>query len=275
MLKLNVILAGLMLPLVGGLSAAQQSGEDQQLQNALTLYQQQKYSEAATLFSDLHTRAPRQVVYLNNLAAAQMALGDVEQALQTLQQAMATSENYTIAQKNINELYAYKASLAYAKALDKNDSGKMPQLTLVTVLESGVAENKAPVEAPTDIQPAVSEPDITQQLTELTASWATAWMQGDVDGYLGVYAADFYPDGKTSHEEWVNQRRYRLRNSKQVQVNYTQLNVFVASDQQSAIVEFVQFYQSGSYQDKVRKQLQWKFEAGHWRINKETVIENL
>lgn len=275
MLKLNVILAGLMLPLVGGLSAAQQSGEDQQLQNALTLYQQQKYSEAATLFSDLHTRAPRQVVYLNNLAAAQMALGDVEQALQTLQQAMATSENYTIAQKNINELYAYKASLAYAKALDKNDSGKMPQLTLVTVLESGTAENKAPVEAPTDIQPAVSEPDITQQLTELTASWATAWMQGDVDGYLGVYAADFYPDGKTSHEEWVNQRRYRLRNSKQVQVNYTQLNVFVASDQQSAIVEFVQFYQSGSYQDKVRKQLQWKFEAGHWRINKETVIENL
>jgi tetratricopeptide (TPR) repeat protein len=270
---LKTVLAGLFLWSLAVVSSA--ATDEQQLTDAVAFYQQQKYAEAETIFADLHKREPEQMVYLNNLAAVQIAKGDVELALKTLQQAIDTDENYSITQKNINELYAYKASQAYAKALDKEDNSKPPQLVLITALKP--LQQQAPVVVS---EPVVTSPEVTEKtpeeiLTTLTASWAQAWMQSDVEQYLQLYAANFNPDGKTSHEEWLNQRRYRLRNSKEVQVSYNQLAVFVNADKKSAIVEFVQLYRSGSYQDKVRKQLLWSYEADNWRIAKETVIETL
>lgn len=285
MRTLNRVIVSLLLCCASVYTIAQPAAEAQQLKEALNLFQQQKYKEAAALFGDLHQRSPKQAGYLNNLAAAQMAQGEVELALQTLQRAIETSDSYTITQKNINELYAYKASQAYARALDKEEAGQTPQLILVTAIDA--ADSETPTSAaPPEVVPAAvnevaeaqtinSEPVIQQQLTELTANWAAAWMQGDVESYLQLYSATFNPDGNTSHDEWVSQRRFRLRNSKQVQVSYNQLSVYVAASQQAAIVEFVQFYQSGSYQDKVRKQLLWINDNNQWRISKETVIENL
>ncbi|MCK4708900.1 MAG: hypothetical protein KAU21_09805, partial [Gammaproteobacteria bacterium] len=107
------------------------------------------------------------------------------------------------------------------------------------------------------------------------AAWAKAWMQADIKSYLAIYSQQFQPADQLSYQDWAAQRRYRLRHSKEVKVNYNQLKVYLDADETKAIVEFVQQYQAGQYQDKVKKQLFWVLEGDNWLISREQVTEKL
>jgi len=252
-----------------------------QLKTGLDLIQQKKYQQAELHFQDLNQKYPEQILYLNNLAVALMAQSKTEQALESLNNSVDADKNYSVMQKNISQIYAYMASKAYENALANTSDTKaqtnLPELSLmteiITVNELLAVSNNQQIDVDAEIE--VVSDDVITILEERIAVWANTWMQADFKSYLEIYSKKFQPAEQLSYQDWVAQRRYRLRHSKQVKVNYNQLKVYLDADKASAIVEFVQQYKAGKYQDKVKKQLYWVLEGDNWLISREQVIEKL
>jgi len=248
--------------------------QNQQLQQGLNLVQEKKYQQAETYFKQLNSQYPDQITYLNNLAAVQMAQGKTELALKNLKQASVADKTFSVMQKNISDIYAYMASQAYAKALEKKQSTALPELALISELKTKpVAEIKAEKQAVEIV--AKTEQQLTEEIEEKASFWSKSWMAGNFKDYLSAYSEKFVPSGGLSYDKWRAQRRYRLRHSKQVEVSYNQLNIFFNAEKTLAIMEFVQQYKAGQYNDKVKKQLYWQSENGSWLIAREQVIEKL
>lgn len=251
--------------------------QDEQLKLGLILIQEKKYQQAETYFEKLKSEYPDQITYLNNLAVAQMAQGKAESALDNLKTAAVSDKYYSIMQKNISDIYAYMASQAYSKALEKQQAPSLPALASISEVKL-LIEAVVEVEETTEL-PVLAEIDTDQKLQEIIKSnvgaWANAWMRGDSKEYIAVYSTYFKPANNLSYKDWLAQRRYRLRHSKQVEVSYNQLSIFFNVEKTTAIMEFVQHYKAGKYQDKVRKQLYWQLENDSWLIAREQVIEKL
>lgn len=280
----------LLLFLVGNVQAEIAVNNDQ-LKIGLDLIQQKKFKLAEEHFIVLKQQFPDQVTYLNNLAVAQMAQGKTEQALENLNTVIAADKFFSVTQKNISHIYAYMASQAYSKALDKKDEPTPPELAVLsqvmTVFEApAVAEEVTVEEAITEEiipEQIISEEIVPEELAEnpeavleeKTAAWASAWMEGNFKAYLSNYSDQFQPAGQLSYKDWLAQRRYRFRLSKDIQVSYNQLKVYIDSAKTTAIVEFVQQYKAGDYQDRVIKQLYWVLEGDNWLISQEQVTEKI
>ncbi|MDH5425172.1 MAG: tetratricopeptide repeat protein [Gammaproteobacteria bacterium] len=253
--------------------------QDAQLKLGLELIQQKNYQQAEDHFQKLKLQYPSQVTYLNNLAVAQMAQGKTEQALESLKAAMISDKQFSVTQKNISQIYAYMAAQAYAKALDKKVTAQLPGLDSIVELKAAQQEPQTIVVSTDKNQQKKSDAEITSQLTVVLSakveSWAKAWMKGDVKSYLATYSEKFQPGGNLSYQDWLAQRRYRLRNSKQVVVSYTEVDVYFNAEKDSALIEFTQKYQTDTYQDQVRKQLYWSLENQTWLITREQVTEKL
>lgn len=247
------------------------------LKQGITLYQQQHYKQAVKVFKQLHEHYPDHPVYLNNLAVAQMALGEFDAALQSLQQAMNTHKDYAVTQKNISSVYAYMAAEAYNKALDDAKPVSRPELELLTELPRiDSSDNPSDITMSTnEAIEVVNKETIQSILEQQTKHWIQSWSDSQVDDYLDHYSNQFQPSDNQSFQNWQAQRRYRLKSQSNISISYNQLKVYTDQDQQYAIVEFIQDYSSGRYQDKVRKQLHWNLEDGHWRIVREDVIQKL
>ena len=252
-----------------------------QLKAGLDLIQQKKYQQAELHFQKLNQQYPDQILYLNNMAVALMAQSKTEQALQSLNNAVAADKNYSVMQKNISQIYAFMASKAYTNALADsqaiNSQTSLPELSLITeitpVKESLAVSNNQETELVVELEVVTEE--VAAILEAKIAAWAKAWMQADIKSYLAIYSQQFQPADQLSYQDWAAQRRYRLRHSKEVKVNYNQLKVYLDADETKAIVEFVQQYQAGQYQDKVKKQLFWVLEGDNWLISREQVTEKL
>lgn len=258
--------------LMAGVVYASAVDQKQQLAFGLELIQQKKFTEAETHFLSLAKQFPEQISYRNNLAVVQMAQGKAQQALENLNSIIASDQFYSVTQKNINDIYAFMASQAYSKALDKEDKVKLPELAALDAMMPVKAAAEIVVENKPEGK---NQQQLTTELITKTKDWAQFWMQGDIERYLASYSLTFKPSGNISYQDWKSQRRYRLKHSKQVTVSYNQVKVYFDSDQKSAIVEFVQKYSAGNYQDTVKKQLHWVLEAEGWRITQEQVIEQI
>jgi len=252
-----------------GVAQAEIPAQNDQLKAGLELLQKKKFKLAEDHFIALNKQFPDQMTYLNNLAVAQMAQGKAEQALENLNTVIASDKYFSVTQKNITQIYSFMASQAYSKALDKKDAPVIPELAIL----SDVMPTNVAVPAPTEVVKEEVKENLDIILEQKTASWASAWMKGDINDYLSNYSENFKPFGKLSYNDWVAQRRYRFRLSKDIQVSYNQLKIYVDSAKMSAIVEFSQQYKAGEYQDKVKKQLYWVREGDRWLIAQEQVTE--
>ena len=259
------------LLLVASFTVEANNSDQQSLSKGLELIEQQKFSEAEKHFLSLSQASPQQVSYLNNLAVVQMAQGKTEQALENLNTIISADKFYSVTQKNINDIYAFMASQAYARALDKKDQATPPQLATITELMP-VVDN---VESVEEKIPEVVEVNHEALLKNKTQNWASAWMNGDFQQYLAHYSEQFKPADGLAYKEWLSQRRYRLRHSKQVQVSYNQVKVYFGSENKTAIVEFIQHYSAGNYQDTVKKQLYWQWSNNDWLIVQEQVTDKI
>jgi len=271
---MKTVLALLLFSAVAQAAVDSAEVQNQQLQQGLNLIQEKKYQQAENFFKELNTQYPDQITYLNNLAAVQMAQGKTALALKNLKQAAITDKTFSVMQKNISDIYAYMASQAYVKALEKKQKTALPKLALISELKTkAVAEIKAEkeIEEPAE----KSEQQLMTELEGRALFWSKAWMAGNFKDYLSAYSEEFIPSDGLSYKKWRAQRRYRLRHSKQVEVSYNQLNIFFNADKTLAIMEFVQQYKAGQYNDKVKKQLYWQSENGSWLIMREQVIEKL
>jgi hypothetical protein len=252
--------------------------QDEQLKLGLNLIQDKKFQQAETYFEELKTQYPTQITYLNNLAVVQMALGKTEDALTNLKAAMVSDKYFSVTQKNISDIYAYMASQAYSKALEKQQNIPLPNLASISDIKIVLVAKEVTAEEESSTTE-LSQEETDKQLKELIEAkasvWVQSWMKGDSKAYISNYSKSFKPADNLTYQDWLAQRRYRLRHSKQVEVSYNQLNVFFNLDKTTAVMEFVQNYKAGTYQDKVRKQLYWQLEDDSWLISREQVIEKL
>ncbi|MDH5392061.1 MAG: hypothetical protein OEY11_02620 [Gammaproteobacteria bacterium] len=254
--------------------AADEKPEHQQLKLGLELIEQKKYQQAEKYFVQLKQQHPQQIAYLNNLAVAQMAQGKMQQALENLKAALTADKYIAVSQNNMSSIYAYMASQAYSKALDKASTNTLPQLASITEIKPALTAQPATEKAKP--LPALQTQDELKRLFEKKMNvWIKAWSKGDTQLYLANYSKNFMPAAKLSYKDWLALRRYRLRHSKQVEVSYNQFDMFLNAAKTTAIVEFVQHYRAGKYRDKVRKQLYWRLEGDRWLITREQVTEKL
>lgn len=99
-------------------------------------------------------------------------------------------------------------------------------------------------------------------------NWIAAWSNRDVQAYLDMYVPSFRPASGINHDQWVAQRKSVLGRARQVSLEITDLQIAM-KDAKRAVATFEQRYQSTSYQDVVRKTLEWKEVGGRWLISQE------
>lgn len=289
--KAQQLLSLLVLSLLCVFNANAKLDEQQRLQNDRQLFSQAvnystlgQWEKAEPIYRDLLTRYKDWPEPRNNLAVLLLNTNRVDEARLMLEQAVISLPSFRISQNNRTQLYNYLASKAYDKALGVEESRSLPQMQLiedihlpVQVIEKTV---EVIVEKPVEVKPvitAVETNDYQQlngQISEQLSNWVRAWSEGDVDNYLQAYHSGFQPEDNTkSFEEWKNIRRARLRFSKNVDVSFDGLKVFLDGAGNRALVEFKQNYHSSSYQDRVLKQLFMQKDQEKWLILSERVIK--
>lgn len=101
------------------------AGEDVRLVflKARALAAQGRLSEAQAVYQDMTTRFPELPEPWNNLAAVQVAQGQLDAALHSLQMALLTDPGYAAAQANLGDVYLMLAARAYRQAADHGVPG--------------------------------------------------------------------------------------------------------------------------------------------------------
>ncbi|MEJ5992763.1 TolC family outer membrane protein [Ramlibacter sp. PS3R-8] len=155
---------------------------------------------------------------------------------------------------------------------------RTPAPTLSAALERPDASAAAPVvvapaapaAAPVVVAPAApaAAPSMDAVLSALE-TWRAAWARRDVDAYLRSYGPAFVAPQGMERKAWEQRRRAIIGKSSGVSVDLGQPEVaFVAEDR--ATTRFTQTYRSASYEDRVRKTLEWQRLDGRWVIVSET-----
>lgn len=143
-----------------------------------------------------------------------------------------------------------QALLAEAEALSRQDD--LPAVS--------------PVAAPA--QPQAESAPAQTQLQQALDSWKNAWQARDYDAYVAAYADDFVPQKYPSKNAWLQDRKTRLANTDELQIELEDVHSEISGDR--AEVRFRQTYRSARYSDTVNKKLQLRNVAGRWLITRET-----
>jgi len=270
----------------------QQAEDDRQgrFVKGVVLSELGRTDEAIAVFEQLVQDYPDLPEPHNNLAVLYASRGDLDNARDSLLQAITIHPSYGIAHENLGDIYARMAEVAYQRAveLDKaNDAArrKLAQLSDVTSL-AGAGDVAKPPPVPTPaaaaamaVAPApvpASTPASgragtspagapVRELRDTVLAWAGYWSNQDVGAYLASYAADFKPARGLSRSDWESQRRQRLKKPASIQVRISDFAVTRASGS-SATVRFAQSYRSSTYSDRVRKQMELRRSGGSWKI---------
>ncbi|MBI3712358.1 MAG: tetratricopeptide repeat protein [Burkholderiales bacterium] len=261
----------------------------------IILTEQNKSSEAITVFSKLTDDFPELPEPYNNLAVLYASNGQYVKASAALEMAIRTNPTYGTAHENLGDVYAKLASQSYDKALqlDSGNSTAKLKLSLVKNLignttgavnpktttpanpianvnaSAKLAEPKSvPVAssnpAPTNKPAANNDKDAALNLLE---SWAKAWSNQDVSKYLNFYAKDFQTPKGESRQAWAQDRRERIEGKGKINVRVDDANITI--DGNTANVKFKQFYTSDRLSATSRKVLVLTKQDGKWLIKQE------
>lgn len=272
----------------------------------LILTEQNKPADAIRIFTGLTEDYPELPEPYNNLAVLYASQGQYDKARAALEMAIRTHPSYATAHENLGDIYAKMASQAYDKALqlDKSNTAAQTKLELIKDLFSSGARGVKPAAskaetgtkaAPTMIaagskpaaaqpappavtslgakpgpvgQPVKSAADPAGDVLKTVNSWAKAWSDNDVNGYLGFYAPDFQtPDGEPRNK-WEASRTKRIAKPKKIEVRINSPKVkFI--DNNHATVTFRQDYRSTALKVTSTKTLTMVKGGDRWLIQQE------
>ncbi len=248
----------------------------QELQQIHKLESAGNTAAAIKRYESLIELHPQEPVLFNNLAVLMAKEGKLNTALKRLKQAMHVNKLYATVYENISAVYVEMARGSYAKALQM---GVVPQqlslkevkLDSIQVQEAAKKQNmqKIAVKAPAPVEklPVASKQtgkedrDILLTLTD----WASAWSAQKADLYLSFYDPEFHPAKGMSRSRWTQQRRLRLRRPVWLKVTLDDFKIQPAGEGRVR-VQFLQYYQSDTYQDRTRKEIVLKFSPKGWHI---------
>ena len=100
--------------------------------------------------------------------------------------------------------------------------------------------------------------------------WADSWSRQDLAAYLGSYAEDFDVPNGLSRIRWERQRAVRLSKPEFIRISISDLRIHGGAAGGPRNVSFNQGYESNTYRDQVRKNLQMVRSDSGWKIRKET-----
>lgn len=236
-------------------------------------------SEATTIFKQLIELHPQLPEAYNNLAVIYADKGETALAIETLQQAFATSDSYATAYKNLRALYSEMASSAYREALDiAKPKKKQSQFALLN--KTQVPADEPLTEKVVEVKnttagtvTAVNEPvfDTTKAVGNMIADWAEAWSSREVTAYFAYYHPTFKPPQGMSRKIWELSRGKRLTKPKSIKVEVVGL-VVQPNSSDTATAIFEQHYRSDTYADTVVKKLSLRKHGGQWLIVEEATL---
>ncbi|SDG85510.1 L,D-transpeptidase Cds6 family protein [Propionivibrio dicarboxylicus] len=109
------------------------------------------------------------------------------------------------------------------------------------------------------------EADITKALQ----SWASAWSNKDVKGYLSHYAGDFQTPNGMPRKAWESERAQRIDKPGKIQVSVDNFKISIAGDK--ATVKFRQHYTSATLKTSAAKTIVLVKSGSRWLIQQERV----
>jgi adhesin transport system outer membrane protein len=119
------------------------------------------------------------------------------------------------------------------------------------------------------IAPAAPAAQQAEQVRSALEAWRAAWARRDVEAYLQSYGPAFVPPQALARSTWEKRRRVIVDKSSGVSIALGQPEVTMAGNDR-ATTSFLQTYRSASYQDRVRKTLEWQRVDGRWVIVSES-----
>ena len=104
----------------------------------------------------------------------------------------------------------------------------------------------------------------------LFRSWAKAWSDNDVTGYLRYYAPDFQTPGGEPRADWEAARKLRIAKPKKIEVRIEAAKVKF-TDNNRVSVTFRQNYRSSNLKVASTKTLVLVKSGERWQIQQERV----
>jgi hypothetical protein len=124
--------------------------------------------------------------------------------------------------------------------------------------------------APLPSPPAPPEARDLGEARATLESWARAWSERDVSGYLAHYGTDFKPDRGASRSAWEKSRRQMIARRSHIAVSIADLRLEQVSDKR-IVARYLQDYAADTYRETgTPKRLVLERESTGWRIVAET-----
>lgn len=179
---------------------------------------------------------------------------------------------------------AAQAPVIIAAATNKPAVAPPPSPGVKTiVLPPAPAVAKAPTPAPAAPAPVVAKAEPAKaepakaapaantaehaEVLKMVDTWAKAWSNKDVKGYLAMYANNFQTPGGVSMKAWSDERRSRIEGKGRINVKVEAPQV--TFDGNSATVRFKQAYSSDRLSSTSRKTLVLEKQGKQWQIKQE------
>ena len=132
---------------------------------------------------------------------------------------------------------------------------------------------KPPVKSAEPVKPEPAKPAAARSPDEVVKalnSWAKAWSDNDVAGYLSQYSPDFQTPKGQSRSAWETERKARVAKPRKIQVNVQSPKV-VFKDNGRVTVTFRQHYESGTLKVTSTKTMVMVKAGDRWLIQQERV----
>lgn len=209
--------------------------------------QKLKLDEALALAQRVTAKESGRAAYMDTLGAVQLARGDMAAARHSFERALSIEPSNPGVRQHLAELDTASAAAVSAKP----------------------APAVAPAPAPAAARSAPAE-DPAKLIAPRLEAWREAWEAKDASRYLAFYASGFVPADKRPRGAWEADRRAKLDKKGDIQVQIGSPAYKLEGN--VLLVSFEQRYQSGSYRETGRKQLEWIKEGGEWKIRREAQL---
>jgi tetratricopeptide (TPR) repeat protein len=142
-----------------------------------------------------------------------------------------------------------------------------PAVPVTPPAPASVAASAAAGKPAAALQPPPGDASVKEVETAIQ-TWAKAWSDRNMTGYLGAYSKEFEPPAKQSRSAWEQDRRLRITGKARISVNL--LNLSVSVNGTRAVAKFQQDYKADSLAVLSRKTLELVKAGDRWLIVKET-----
>ncbi len=235
--------------------------------------------KAAAMYRELITQHPELPEPRNNLAMIYQSKGDYDAASKLLVEAIQTHRSYATAYQNLSRIYTGIASEAYRRALSEskepaNYTHKI-QLTALGQLEPVGLKSTPTIVANVEnpVRTSKQKADLDSILKKQVKQWAKAWSDKDFATYTSFYSTDHRPSFE-AHSAWVEHRRQRIMRPGFIKIGVSDIQIR-AQNNNRAIIDFKQSFDSPTYSDRVRKRLGFRLFGTQWKIIDERVLSVL